>query len=263
MTTRADYTRLGRTLERDRVAAAGKLLLDVVLRRSAGPEAETIATAAAWLAPQIEAARAGGRELPAGDALTAALIRQLPDLAQQLDADVSAAYERDPAARSESEVRLAYPGVEATAVYRIAHFLDGAGALVVPRILADWARERTGAELHPSARIGESFFLDHATGTIVGETARVGSRVTLYEGVILGTKQFELDATGLPVKGSQRHPTLEDDVTVFAHSMVLGGDTRVGEGSIIGTSVILTHSVPARSFVRHAASAPRISPLAS
>jgi serine O-acetyltransferase len=180
-----------------------------------------------------------------------------------LDADVEAAYTGDAAATSRDEVRLAYPGVQAVAVYRIAHWLDRRGVPLVPRVLSDCARETTGAELHPRAEIGAAFFIDHATGVIVGETARIGDRVTLYEGVVLGVTQLELDPSGHLRKGAQRHPTLEDDVTVFAHAMVLGGATTIGARSTVGARALVTQSIPPDHLARPARTELHVTPLVS
>ncbi len=160
----------------------------------------------------------------------------LPELRRRLLLDARAALEWDPAATSLDEVILAYPGFLAIAVYRIAHRLHQLGVPTLPRILSEWAHSRTGADIHPGAEIGESFFLDHATGTVIGQTARVGDRVRLYQGVTLGALSF--------TRERPRHPTLEDDVVVYAHATVLGGRTVVGQGSVVGGSVFLTKSVP-------------------
>ncbi len=169
-------------------------------------------------------------------ALSRVFLEFLPELRRRLLLDARAALEGDPAATSLDEVILAYPGFLAIAVYRIAHRLYELGVPILPRILSEWAHSRTGADIHPGAEIGESFFLDHATGTVIGQTARVGDRVRLYQGVTLGALSF--------TRERPRHPTLEDDVVVYAHATVLGGRTVVGRGSVVGGSVFLTRSVP-------------------
>lgn len=165
-----------------------------------------------------------------------ALVQKLPELRRKLVLDARAALQHDPAAQSLEEIILGYPGFLAILIYRVAHELYLAGERVLARLLSEWAHARTGADIHPGARIGESFFLDHATGTVIGQTATVGDRVRLYQGVTLG-------ALG-PAREDPRHPTLEDDVVVYANATILGGRTVVGRGSVVGGSVFLTHSVP-------------------
>lgn len=176
--------------------------------------------------------------------LSRVFLEFLPELRRKLMLDARAALEGDPAATSLDEVILAYPGFLAITVYRIAHRLYELGVPILPRILSEWAHSRTGADIHPGAEIGESFFLDHATGTVIGQTARVGDRVRLYQGVTLGALSF--------TRERPRHPTLEDDVVVYAHATVLGGRTVVGQGSVVGGSVFLTRSVPPGRLVAQA-----------
>lgn len=178
--------------------------------------------------------------------LTAGFLSCLPRLRELLQTDVEAAYEGDPAALSPDEVIVAYPFVEAIAVQRLAHELYLKEVPLLPRIMTEWAHSRTGLDLHPGATIGTHFFVDHCTGTVVGETTRIGNRVKLYQGVGLVARSL---SGGQALRGQKRHPTLEDRVTIYAGATIIGGDTFVGAGSTIGASVFLTHSVPPNSLV--------------
>lgn len=164
------------------------------------------------------------------------LVEKLPELRRKLLKDAQAALQNDPAAYNLEEIILAYPGFLAILVHRVAHELYRQGQRVLARQLSEWAHTRTGADIHPGARIGESFFIDHATGVVIGQTATVGDRVRLYQGVTLG-------ALG-NVQETPRHPTLEDEVVIYANATVLGGKTVIGRGSVVGGSVFLTRSVP-------------------
>ena len=181
--------------------------------------------------------------------LATKMLEQLPALREIIQTDVAAAYRGDPAARSIEEIILAYPCVLVISLQRFAHELYRLGIPLLPRMLTEYAHERTGCDLHPGARIGTHFFIDHCTGVVVGESATIGNHVKLYQGVTLGAKSFETDDTGAPIKGVKRHPDLSDHVTIYAHATILGGDTKIGEHSIIGSSVWLIKSVPAHSVV--------------
>ncbi|MGA0334101.1 MAG: serine O-acetyltransferase EpsC [Kiritimatiellia bacterium] len=174
---------------------------------------------------------------------------RLPSIRKWVIEDIRAAYDGDPAALTYAEVQLAYPGLLAITAHRLAHELYLLNVPVVPRIMSEWTHSQTGVDLHPGARIGHSFFIDHATGVVIGETTEIGNRVKIYQGVTLGAKSFSLDADGHPVKHVKRHPTVEDDVIIYANSTILGGDTRIGCGSIIGANVFLDESVPSNSVV--------------
>lgn len=176
--------------------------------------------------------------------LSWAFVESLPAIRAQLLLDAQAALDGDPAATSIDEIILAYPGFLAITVYRLAHRLFGLGMPLLARILSEWAHTQTGADLHPGAKIGESFFVDHGTGVVVGATAVIGRKVRLYQGVTLGALSLPRGGGGKVVGGSKRHPTLEDDVTVYANAVILGGTTVVGEGCVIGGGVFLTRSVP-------------------
>ncbi len=175
------------------------------------------------------------------------LMAQLPDIRIRLYADAEAIHRMDPAAKSIDEVFLAYPGFLATICHRVAQPLWRRNVPIVPRLITEWAHERTGVDLHPGAVIGERFAIDHATGIVVGETARIGNDVRLYQGVTLGALRVNKALANV-----QRHPTIEDDVTIYANATILGGQTVIGRGSVIGGNVWLTHSVPPGSIVTHA-----------
>jgi serine O-acetyltransferase len=187
-------------------------------------------------------------EVDAGEVVTA-FLEHLPEVMETIAADVEAAYAGDPAATCLEEVILAYPGVKAVFTYRIAHLLHGLGVPLIPRIMTEFAHNETGVDIHPGARIGHEFFIDHGTGVVIGETTVIGDRVKLYQGVTLGALSFPRDQGGSLVRGVKRHPTLEDEVVVYAGATILGGDTMVGHGSVIGGNVWLTTSVPAGSRV--------------
>ena len=182
------------------------------------------------------------------DGLTAAFLARLPEVRRVLATDVRAAYEGDPAATSPAETILCYPGVYALACQRLAHQLHVLGVPLLPRLMTEHAHSETGVDIHPGARIGERFFIDHGTGVVIGETAVIGNGVRLYQGVTLGALTFPLDDEGHPVKGIPRHPIVEDDVIVYGGATVLGRIT-IGAGSIIGGNVWLTESVPPGSRV--------------
>lgn len=174
------------------------------------------------------------------------LLDCLPCVRELLQTDMEAAFNGDPAALSKEEVILAYPCVEAIAVQRVAHQLYLRNVPLIPRIMTEWAHSRTGMDLHPGATIGSHFFVDHGTGTVIGETSSIGSHVKLYQGVGLVAKSL---SAGQALRGLKRHPTVEDRVTIYAGATIIGGDTVVGEGSTIGASVFLTNSVPPHSLV--------------
>ncbi len=180
--------------------------------------------------------------------LTAQALAKIPDLRKVLQTDVTAAYEGDPAARSIEEIIVAYPCVLVISLQRIAHVLYELGIPLLPRMLTEFAHERTGCDIHPGAQIGTHFFIDHCTGVVVGETAKIGNRVKIYQGVTLGAKSFVTDESGHPVKGVKRHPELRDHVIVYPGATILGGDTVIGENSVVGSNVWLMQSMPANSI---------------
>jgi serine O-acetyltransferase len=187
--------------------------------------------------------------VPAATVLTTAFLSRLPELQQTLASDVAAAFNGDPAAKTPEEIVLCYPGIEAITVYRIAHELLLLGVPYLPRIMTEWAHRETGIDIHPGAKIGGSFFIDHGTGVVIGETCEIGSQVTLYQGVTLGAWSFPRDDDGNLIRGTKRHPTLEDRVTVYSNATILGGTTVVGAGSLIGSSVTLNRSIPPNTIV--------------
>jgi serine O-acetyltransferase len=179
------------------------------------------------------------------------LASQLPSIRALLVSDLQAAYQGDPAATSIAEILLCYPGTVAVIYYRLAHALYLLGARLVARLISDIAHSDTGIDIHPGAQIGGSFFIDHGTGVVIGETAVIGQRVRLYQAVTLGARRFPADATGALIKGNARHPIVEDDVVIYAGATILGRIT-IGRGSTIGGNVWLTHDVAAGSNVSQA-----------
>ncbi|MCC6881466.1 MAG: serine O-acetyltransferase EpsC [Verrucomicrobiales bacterium] len=181
--------------------------------------------------------------------LACRVLNALPRLRALLRTDVEAAYEGDPAAKNFDEIILAYPCIEAIAMQRCAHVLYSEGIPLIPRIMTEWAHSRSGIDIHPGARIGTHFFIDHGTGVVIGETCVIGDYVKLYHGVTLGARNFPKDSQGRIVKGNKRHPNVEDHVVIYPNATVLGGKTTIGAGSTIGANVFLRESVPANSFV--------------
>lgn len=186
-------------------------------------------------------------------------LKGLPQIQSQLQSDIQAAYEGDPAARSTMEIVMSYPGFLAITVHRIAHLFYNQSIPLIPRVMSEYAHAQTGIDIHPGATIGEGFFIDHGTGVVIGETAVIGKHVKLYQGVTLGAKSFEKDAQGRPVKGIKRHPNVEDHVVIYAGATILGGNTTIGAHSEIGGNVWLTHSIPPHSKVYNQQPAPLIS----
>jgi serine O-acetyltransferase len=178
-----------------------------------------------------------------GQKIAIAFLERIPDVRRLLATDVQAAYDGDPACKNLDEVILCYPGLEAVTVYRLAHELHQFGVPFIPRMMTEWAHKETGIDIHPGARIGPHFFIDHGTGVVVGETSDIGSHVKLYQGVTLGALSFPTDANGNLIRNMKRHPTIEDRVVVYANATILGGQTVIGHDSVVGSSVWLTHSV--------------------
>jgi serine O-acetyltransferase len=190
------------------------------------------------------------------ETVTMAFLRQLPDVRCLVQTDVEAAFQGDPAASSKEEVVLAYPGVEAVAVFRMAHVLFKLGVAFLPRMMTEWAHGRTGIDLHPGAEIGTHFFIDHGTGVVIGGTSTIGNRVRLYQGVGLVArsleKYVERDDQGHALVG-KRHPTVGDDVTIYANSTIVGGDTIIGARTIVGGNVWINRSLPPDSIALYEA----------
>jgi len=177
-------------------------------------------------------------------AITGRFFAGIPAVRALLKTDVEAAFAGDPAARSLEEIVLAYPGLEAVAIQRVAHLLYREEVPLLPRMMTEWAHGRTGIDIHPGATIGSHFFIDHGTGVVIGETCVIGDRVKLYHGVTLGARSFQKDEQGAIIKGLRRHPQVEDDVTIYPNGIILGGDTTIGARSTIGANVFLMKSVP-------------------
>ncbi len=180
--------------------------------------------------------------------IVADFLRELPEIRRLLQTDIEAAFAGDPAAINLEEIILSYPFVETIAIQRSVHRLYNAGVPLLPRMMTEWAHGRTGIDIHPGARIGTHFFIDHGTGVVIGETSVLGDRVKLYQGVALIGRSL---AGGQALRGKRRHPTVEGGVTIYAGTTIMGGDTVVGAGSTIGANVFLTHSVPPRSLVSY------------
>ncbi|MFG0267880.1 MAG: serine O-acetyltransferase [Rhodopirellula sp. JB055] len=178
-----------------------------------------------------------------GQAMAIELLKRIVKLRHVLATDVQAAHDGDPACQTTDEVVFCYPGFEAITVYRIAHELVQLNVPFIPRMMTEWAHKETGIDIHPGATIGEYFFIDHGTGVVIGETCHIGKHVKLYQGVTLGALSFPTDADGQLIRGQKRHPTIEDDVVVYANATILGGRTVIGRESVIGSSVWITRSV--------------------
>ncbi len=178
-------------------------------------------------------------------------VAELPEVRRVVSLDVQAAFDGDPAAHHPDETIFCYPGVDAIFTHRVAHVLHGLGVPLLPRIMQEMSHSRTGIDIHPAATIGESFFIDHGGGVVVGETSVIGRGVRIYQGVTLGAKSFETDERGRIVRtGAKRHPTLGDRVIVYAGAVILGGDTVIGDDCVVGGSVFVTESIPAGHMVR-------------
>jgi len=187
----------------------------------------------------------------AAEEICARFAERLPEVKRLLLLDVEALYEGDPAAVSREEVMISYPGFRAIMIFRIAHELYLLKAPLIPRIMTEYAHERTGIDIHPGAKVGEYFFIDHGTGIVVGETTTIGDHVKLYQGVTLGARSFELDADGNPVKNIKRHPDIGNHVVIYANATILGGDTVIGDHCVIGGNTWLTRSVEAGSVISY------------
>jgi len=187
---------------------------------------------------------------PSGDcqqqAVVEAFLPRLPEIRARLDEDVDAAFRADPAARGYGEIVAAYPAIRAIAVHRIAHEIYELGVQILPRMMSEHAHQQTGIDIHPGAKIGRRFFIDHGTGVVIGETTEIGNDVRIYQGVTLGALS---PRHGESLRGLKRHPTIEDDVTIYAGATILGGDTVIGRGSVIGGNVWITSSIEPSSRV--------------
>jgi serine O-acetyltransferase len=242
-----DRPRLAKT----RVADWARALLDILFPQaaectfgSAGEVRDALDALAAEMRSLLRPLETEMADSPAevGEAFFAAL----PEIHRQLEIDAAAIEQGDPAAESVAEVILAYPGFLAIAVHRIAHRFCELGVPILPRVLSEWAHERTGIDIHPGATLGHPVVIDHGTGIVIGETAVIGNNVKLYQGVTLGALSVDKS-----LASTKRHPTIEDDVVIYANATILGGETVIGRGSVIGGNVWLTASVPPNSTVYH------------
>ena len=223
-------TQIGRALRHSLIGRSG-----------AGPEAPTL--------PGVHGCIDEADFEALGQAKAVEFLERIPELRRILATDVQAAYDGDPAVRTLDEVIFCYPGLEAVTIHRLAHVLHRLDVPLVPRMMAEWAHSRTGIDIHPGATIGDHFFIDHGTGVVIGETCEIGSHVKLYQGVTLGALSFQTDSDGHLVRGTKRHPTIEDRVVIYANATVLGGATRIGHDSVIGSNVWLTRSIDPRTTV--------------
>lgn len=171
---------------------------------------------------------------------------KIPEIREMVAKDVEAHFAGDPAALNRDQVIISYPGVYAILIYRIAHTLDNLGVQVIPRMMSEFAHRETGIDINPKAKIGDSFFIDHGTGVVIGETAIIGDNVKIYQGVTLGAMSLR---KGKLLQGTKRHPTIENDVTIYSNASILGGKTVVGENSVIGSNVLVMKSIPKNSVV--------------
>jgi serine O-acetyltransferase len=213
---------------------------------------ERISSVGILLEDQVrKSVRIGDPKKPTGR--TPPILRQffhsLGGVRELLRTDIEAAYEGDPAVLYSEEIILSYPFIEAITIQRLAHILYSAGAPIIPRMMTEWAHGRTGIDIHPGAKIGSHFFIDHGTGVVIGETCKIGKRVKLYHGVTLGARSFAKDDAGHIVKGGKRHPDVGENVTIYPNSTILGGETVIGANSTIGANVFLMHSVSPNSLV--------------
>jgi serine O-acetyltransferase len=181
--------------------------------------------------------------------VTLRFLDTIPELRHTLAEDVQAAYDGDPAAKSLVEIVFCYPGVAAITVYRMAHELHRLGVPLIPRMMTEYAKGKTGIDIHPGATIGRRFFIDHGTGVVIGETTHIGDGVKLYQGVTLGALSFPRDETGQIVRDAKRHPTIEDEVVIYANATILGGQTVIGHHSVIGSSAWITRSIAPHTTV--------------
>ncbi len=184
-----------------------------------------------------------------GQAKTLLFLDRLPELREILATDVEAAFHGDPACKTPAEVIFCYPGLEAITIYRLAHLLYELDIPYIPRMMCEWAHRQTGIDIHPGAKIGRYFFIDHGTGVVIGETCVIGEYVKVYQGVTLGALSFSTDANGNLVRGLKRHPTIEDRVVIYANATILGGTTVIGHHAVIGSSVWITKSVDPHTTV--------------
>ncbi|QDT95049.1 serine O-acetyltransferase [Gimesia aquarii] len=184
-----------------------------------------------------------------GQKKTMLFLETIPEIRRALSTDVQAALDGDPAASCADEIIFCYPGLEAITIYRIAHELYELDVPIIPRMLSEWAHSQTGIDIHPGATIGHSFFIDHGTGVVIGETCEIAEHVKIYQGVTLGAVSFPKDSEGRIIREQKRHPTIEKGVVIYANATILGGDTIIGQDAVIGASVSLMKSVVPNTIV--------------
>lgn len=184
-----------------------------------------------------------------GQMIAIALLERIPALRSALAKDVDAAYAGDPSVTNRDEIVFCFPGLEAVTIYRIAHELFQMRVPFIPRMMSEWSHKQTGIDIHPGAKIGEHFFIDHGTGVVIGETCEIGDHVKIYQGVTLGALSFATDENGELIRGAKRHPTIEDHVVIYANATILGGRTVIGHHSVIGSSVWVTSSIQPHTTV--------------
>ena len=240
-------------IDRKRIVGILKLIQVILLPDFYHYQDYTVSLAAEHLMNDLEqeidlAMKMAGRNEDAAE-LTKIFADQLPAILDLINTDIQAIYDGDPAAKSKAEVILCYPGFYAITIYRIAHILYELNIPLIPRIMTEYAHEKTGIDINPGASIGDHFCIDHGTGIVIGETAVIGSNVKLYQGVTIGAKSFEKDENGFPVKGGKRHPNIGNNVVIYANATILGGDTTIGDHSTIGGNVWILNSVPPFSKV--------------
>lgn len=253
----------GRPLpDKDEVAAILKDLIEVLYPGYYGPREMTQSNVRFYVGERVDRVatrlrrevfrglgnravepRDGAAVGAAADRIVAGFLEGLPDILSALALDVEAAYDGDPAATGLDEIIFCYPGLYAVTIHRIANLLHRQGAPILPRIMSELAHSRTGVDIHPGATIGASFFIDHGTGVVIGETTTIGARVRLYQGVTLGALSLSARETQT-LRGHKRHPTIEDDVVIYANATILGGETVIGAGAVIGGNCWVTRSVP-------------------
>jgi len=240
----------------ERVARTLRDEVRSVLRYGRRREDESLKGAEGWSVP----AREGEAYV---EHVVSQFVRALPRVRELLGLDVQAAYDGDPAAEHTDEVVLCYPGLDAVFTHRLAHELYRLGVPVLPRVMSEQAHSRTGIDVHAGARIGESFFIDHGSATVIGETSIIGRQVKVYQGVTLGARSFPKDERGRAIKGIKRHPTIGDRVTIYAGAVILGGDTVIGDDCVIAGGVFVTSSVAPGHVVQQSRPEPVLKPTAS
>lgn len=234
---------------KESVEGAFRFLLSAMFPSHINHEGRTITENLLYTCAGLQSAITRLIDSESAEKFTADLILRLPEIRRVLQTDIIAAYRGDPAAKSLDEIILSYPAFTAISAYRVAHELYVMGVPLVPRIITEYAHRLTGIDIHPGASIGEYFFIDHGTGVVIGETSTIGDNVKIYQGVTLGAKSFDVSSDGSLVKGIKRHPDIGSDVVIYAGATILGGETKIGDGCVIGGNVWLTHSVEAGRVV--------------